>query len=122
MSLAFSMVPSAEALSRARHVSLLLTSYLLHVCLYLRTVGVTSSSPPHSQCLQLCQPAKTVEMLSEDRCVAAIHGRYGKPCCQREGCCSLLLSALLGERKADAMGAQRPLQLVGEQADSDREA
>lgn len=61
-------------------------------------------------------------MLSEDWCVAAIHGRYGKPYRQRDGGRSLLPSALLGERNADAMGAQRPLQLVGEQTDSDREA
>lgn len=74
MSLAFLMVPSAEVLSRACHVALLLmSSYLLDVCLYLRTVGVMPSSPPHSQCLQLCQPAKTVDMLTEDMHVAAIH-------------------------------------------------
>lgn len=32
-----------------------------------------SSSPPRSQCLQLCQPAKGIENLSEDVCVAVMY-------------------------------------------------
>lgn len=36
-------------------------------------VGVMSSSPPRSQCLQLCQPAKGVKNLSEDVCVAVMY-------------------------------------------------
>lgn len=31
-----------------------------------------SSSPPRSQCLRLCRPAKGVKNLSEDVCVAVI--------------------------------------------------
>lgn len=36
-------------------------------------VGVMSCSPPHSQCLQLCQPAKGVENLNEDGHVAVMY-------------------------------------------------
>lgn len=46
---------------------------------------------------------------------------YGKPYCQTERGCSLLLTTLLGEMKTAAVWAQKPLQLVGGQADSDQE-
>lgn len=63
MSAVVSVVPSPEVLSSVHRFSPLTVSfYLLAVCLYLRTVGVMSSSPPHPWCPPLCQPAKRMKM------------------------------------------------------------